>query len=194
MHHQTAWQMKGGGRTFRAKFMWGDVPDKCMRIKCFLKLPGESGKSITYLMFESPTVLHLPATSGIDTGCRHWTSVRLIGLKGVVVAGLPVWMPVQCDCSYCRQPEPKLQSRVLRTIYWATHGRISGHMYSLVWIRRKQTARGWPCHTQGTVWAVRIYAWEQTQMDDFTHLFFTLFMGLWGRMEKKAIQNLEETS
>lgn len=78
----------------------------------------------SYLMFESPTVLHLPATSGRYIDTEHLC--RLIRLKGVVVAGLPVWMPIQHDCSYCCQPEPKLQSRALRTIYWATDARISG--------------------------------------------------------------------
>lgn len=78
----------------------------------------------SYLMFESPTVLHLLATSGRYIHTEHLC--RLIRLKGVVVAGLPVWMPIRHDCSYCCQPEPKLQSRALRTIYWATDARISG--------------------------------------------------------------------
>lgn len=96
-----------------------------------------------------------PPPSNLRWVPRHWTSVRLIRLKEVV-AGLPVWVPVQCRCCYCCQPEPKLQSTALRTMCWDTD---KDHMKSLLWFRRKQTARGWPA----THREVRIYAWKQPQ-------------------------------
>lgn len=105
----------------------------------------------SYLMFESPTVLHLPAISGryIDSEkLSGWLDWRKWWLQGCL-----------CGCqSSVTAPTTISQRQNYRAECWGQFTELliqapKSHMYSLLWFRRRLA-----CHTQGTVRAVRIYA------------------------------------
>lgn len=138
MHQHTAWQTRGDGKTFSAKFVRDDVPDRCMWSKCFSKLPGESEKSvISYLMFECPTMLHLPKTSGRSIDTEHLSG--WLGWRDACVCASPVWLLLLLSArAKTTEQECSGQFTELQM------GGSKGDMYSLLWFSRKQIARAWP--------------------------------------------------
>lgn len=171
MHQHTPWQTRGHGKTFRAKFVWDDVPDRGMWSKCFLKLPGESGKSVVRV-----TVLHLPATSGrcVDTELLSgWLSWRRWWLQGCL-----------CECqSSVAAPTAVSQSQNYRAecsgqFTELQMGGSKGQMYSLLWFSRKQTARAWPAPHRGLFGQSEFMLGNRNKWVISNTGFSTLFMDL----------------
>lgn len=156
----------------------------------------------SYLMFESPCMINLPATSGRYIDNEHlWT---LIKLKGITVAGQQAACkdanPIQSKTTRCAlavwllllpfvMKELKQQSWVVKTIYGAVYGRIAGCDWLIKEANKKRVA----CHTQVLFGQLDFKLGNRHKQMLFYTPIFQTSMVLWEKRQKQRIQNLEET-